>query len=73
MSLIIGLRMTEESKEKYFLENKFFFEKKLSYLKITYFLVEKKKNFKILIEIFKHPDKYDIIKFLILFILPKFF
>ena len=63
----------EQSKDKYFLENKFFFEKKLSYLKITYFLVEKRKNFKTLLEIFKHPDNFDIIKFLILFILPKYF
>jgi len=63
----------EKSEDKYFLENKFFFEKKLSYLKITYFLLEKRKNLKTIIEILKHPDKYDIIKFLILFILPKYF
>ena len=63
----------EQSKDKYFLENKFFFIKKLSYLKITYLLVKKKKNFKTLIEIFRHPDNFDIIKFLILFLLPKYF
>lgn len=44
-------------------------KKKLSYLEISY-LIEKKKNFKLLIKIIKHNKFFEKIKFFILFFLP---
>lgn len=55
-----------------FINNLEYFKNKLSYLEITYLLIEKKKKFKILKKILSHKIFFERVKLLILFLLPKF-
>ena len=60
-------------KDKDFLRNIKYFEKKLSYLEISHLLLNDKKNFNLIKKILKYKSIIGKIKFIILFLTPKKF
>ena len=60
-----------ENKNNFDSKNKKIFQSRLEYLEITHLLLNRKKTLEVLIKIFKHQNLKNILKFLILFFLPK--
>ena len=60
-----------ENKNNFDIKNKKIFQSRLEYLEITHLLLNRKKTLEVLIKIFKHQNLKNILKFLILFFLPK--
>ena len=57
--------------DKDFLKNKNYFKNRLLFLEINHLLLNKKKSFELLKKIFKYPNIFQMVKFIVGFMLPK--
>ena len=60
-------------RDKIFIDKINYFRNRLSYLEIMYLLQEEKKNYAVLKKILTHKSIINKIKFLFLFIIPKYY